>query len=118
MVSEAEWEMVALELLAGRDWNPLHGNKIAPGANGGRASWDDIVLPTRLLLAMRRLNPLVPGEYLEQAIVEILGPTSQDAIAENFRLHDILVNGYRGLSYVDSDGTEQNPTIRIVSHVV
>ena len=45
-------------------------------------------------------------------------PTSQDAIAENFRLHDILVKGYRGISYIDSDGIEQNPTIRLVSHVV
>jgi type I restriction enzyme R subunit len=30
----------------------------------------------------------------------------------------VLVHGYRGISYVDSDGIEQNPTIRLVSHRV
>lgn len=118
MVSEAEWENVALDRLFEHGWETLHGNQIAPGADGGRTSWDDIVLRGRLLEAMRRLNPLVPGEYVEQAAAEILAPASQDAIAENFRMHDILVHGYRGVSYIDSDGIEQNPTIRIISHVV
>ena len=72
------------------------------------------MLPGRLLAAMRRLNPLVPAEYLEQALAEIVAPKSQDAIAENYRLHQILVDGYRGISYIDSDGIEQNPTIRLV----
>src|SRR5947199_10513183 len=67
---------------------------------------------------MRKLKPLVPGGYVEQADAEIIAPASQDAIAENFRIHDILVHGYRGISYIDSDGIEQNPTIRVVSHVV
>ena len=118
MVSEAEWEDIALEALAEHGWMPMHGNQIAPGASGGRSSWDDIVLRGRLVDAMRKLNPLVPGNYLEQAAAEILAPASQDAIAENYRVHDILVKGYRGITYIDSDGIEQNPTIRIVSHVV
>ncbi len=118
MVSEAEWETIALERLFEHGWETLDGKKLAPGADGGRTSWDDIVLRGRTLSAMRKLNPLVPGEYLEQALAEILAPKSQDALAENFRLHDILVNGYRGISYVDFDGVEQNPTIRLISHIV
>ncbi|MFG1627077.1 type I restriction endonuclease subunit R [Kribbella sp. NPDC049227] len=118
MVSEAEWERVALDQLFEHGWEPLHGAEVAPGVEGGRTSWDDIVLRGRLLEAMRRLNPKVPGEYVEQALAEIVAPKSQDALAENYRLHDILVHGYRGISYIDSDGIEQNPTIRLVSHVV
>lgn len=118
MVSEAEWETIALDRLFEHGWETVDGKKLAPGADGGRTSWDDIVLRGRTLLAMRRLNPLMPGEYLEQALAEILSPKSQDALAENFRLHDILVNGYRGVSYIDSEGIEQNPTIRLVSHNV
>ena len=76
------------------------------------------MLRGRALDALRKLNPLTPGEYLEQALAEVLSPKSQDAIAENFRLHEILVNGYRGISYIDSAGMEQNPTIRFVSHNV
>lgn len=118
MVSEAEWEVIALECVAEHGWTPLHGNQIAPGVEDGRGSWDDIVLRGPMLAAMRRLNPLVPGEYLEQALAEIVAPTSQDAVAENYRLHEILVKGYRGITYVDSTGTEQTPTIRLVSQAV
>jgi type I restriction enzyme, R subunit len=114
--SEADWEQVALDTLAEREWVKLTGTQIAPGADGGRESWADIVLPSRMLDKMRELNPDVPAEYLEQARAAIIQPQSQDAIAENYRLHRILVQGYRGISYIDSDGIEQNPTIRLVSH--
>ena len=118
MVSEAEWETIALDRLFEHGWETRHGNQVAPGAEGGRTSWDDVVLRGRVLTALRRLNPLVPAEYLEQALAEIVAPQSQDAIAENVRLHQILVHGYRGISYVDPGGIEQNPTIRLVSHLV
>lgn len=118
MVSEAEWETVALERLLDHGWEATHASKLSPGAHGGRVSWDDLVLRDRTLAAMRKLNPMVPGEYLEQALAEILSPRSQDALAENYRTHDILVNGYRAVSFLDSDGVEHNPTIRLLSHVV
>ncbi|SDP90871.1 type I restriction enzyme, R subunit [Actinopolyspora xinjiangensis] len=112
--SEAEWENIALEALADQDWRPLPGTAITPGSENGRNSWDDLVLRGRLLAKMRELNPQVPAEHLEPALAEILQPTSQDAIAENRRVHDICVGGYR-ITYIDRDGVEQNPTIRLVS---
>ncbi|WP_231949743.1 type I restriction endonuclease subunit R [Alloactinosynnema sp. L-07] len=114
-MSEDEWETIALEALSELDWEPLRGPDIAPGAPNGRESWQDLVLPARLQAKMRELNPLVPPEYLDQARAEILAPRSQDPVAENYRLHAILVNGYQGVTYVDGDGIEQNPTIRLVS---
>lgn len=118
MVSEAEWEDIALERLSEHGWETFAGAQVAPGAELGRSSWDDIVLRDRTLAALRRLNPLVPEGYLEQTLAEVLSPASQDPIAENFRLHEVLVHGYRGITYVDPDGIEQNPTIRFVSHRV
>ncbi len=118
MVTEAEWEDQMLDALSFHGWVPMSGRDVALGVEGGRESWDDIVLPSRAMLALRRLNPTVPGEYLEQAFADVRAPKSQDPLAENFRLHQILVDGYRGLSYVDADGVEQNPTIRFVSHNV
>ncbi|OPX07977.1 type I restriction endonuclease subunit R [Mycobacterium sp. AT1] len=112
--SEADWEQIALESLAEQEWLPLNGTQIAPGAENGRESWDELVLPGRMLATMRSLNPHVPAEYLDQARAAIVQPASQDAIAENYRLHQILVHGYRGVSYIDSGGIEQNPTIRLV----
>jgi type I restriction enzyme R subunit len=118
MVSEAEWEDQMLESLSFHGWATTPGKDVAPGAEGGRESWDDILLPSRTLAALRRLNPTVPGEYLVQALAEVRAPDSQDPLAENFRLHQILVDGYRRITYVDSDGIEQSPTIRFVSHNV
>lgn len=118
MVSEAEWEEQMLEAISFHGWIPIPGKEIAPGTEDGRESWDDIVLPGRTLVALRKLNPTVPGEYLVQALAEVRAPQSQDPLAENFRLHQILVDGYRGITYIDSDGVEQSPTIRFVSHNV
>ena len=116
--SEAQWEELALEALADQGWEPLSGKAIAPGAEGGRTTWDDIVLTGRFLDALRRLNPTVPGDYVAQAAAAILAPTSQDALAENHRLHDYAVDGYRGITYLDPDGIEHTPTIRLISEVV
>ncbi|MBP2453006.1 type I restriction endonuclease subunit R [Mycolicibacterium lutetiense] len=114
--SEADWELVALDTLGEHEWETATGTQIAPGTDDGRESWDDIVLPGRMLAKMRDLNPDVPAEYLDQARAAIIQPQSQDALAENYRLQQYLVAGYRGISYIDADGIEQNPTIRLVSH--
>ncbi|MBI2699336.1 MAG: type I restriction endonuclease subunit R [Mycobacterium sp.] len=114
--SEAAWEHKVLDELAEHEWVAMSGSDIAPGTDNGRDSWSDIVLPDRVLAKMRELNPHVPVEYLDQARAQIITPRSQDAITENFRLHRYLVEGYRGISYIDSDGIEQNPTLRLISH--
>ena len=112
--SEFQWEEEAMELLAEPlGWQLASGNDIAPGS-GERESWDELLIRSRLLEALRRLNPGVPAQYLQQALVEIASPRSQDAITENYRMHRYLTEGYP-LSYIDSDGIEQNPTLRILS---
>ena len=87
-----------------------------PGRPMGRTEWDGLVLKTRAAQALRTLNPGVPPRYLDEALGEILAAASADLIAENFRFHGYLTHGYRGISYIDADGTEQNPTIRLFSH--
>ncbi|MQA77060.1 MAG: HsdR family type I site-specific deoxyribonuclease [Streptosporangiales bacterium] len=113
-ISESDWESYAVETLGELGWPQLDGAKIAPGA-GHRESWDELVIPSRLLEALRKFNATVPVEYLRQALAEILSPKSQDAITENHRLHTYLTGGFRGISYVDADGLEVTPTIRLLS---
>ena len=111
LISEADWENAALEVLAEQGWAPTTGADLIHE----RASASDLVLTERVLEAVRRLNPEVPPLYLRQAVTEILTPSSQDAIGENRRLHEYLVHGFRGVTWLDNDGVEQNPTIRLVS---
>lgn len=111
--SEDQWEQVALEDLGELGWEHKDGAEIAPGS-GERQSWDELVIPSRLLEAMLALNPSVPAQYVQQAMAEILAPKSTDAITENHRIHSYLTGGYRGLTYIDADGAETTPTIRLV----
>jgi len=67
---EDQWEELALEVLGELGWKHLGGVDIAPGS-GERQSWDELVIPSRLLEAMRTLNPTVPAQYLQQALAEI-----------------------------------------------
>ena len=112
--SEAAFEVDALDLLGELEWKATNGRELAPGS-GERENWRDIVLRGRLLNALRNLNPEVPDEYLQQAMAEVITPQSQSAIAENHRLHEILVEGYRGIEYYDANGKHQNPTITFFS---
>lgn len=110
--SEADWEALVLGQLGENSWVPVHGDDIAPGT-GQRESWDELLIRSRLLAALRRLNPGVPEQYLQQACAEIVAPSSQDAITENHRMHKMFVDGYR-ITYLDADGTEHTPTLRII----
>ncbi len=115
--SEADWEHLALDTLGELGWRPTRGADIAPGKppeTAERTSWDDLFLPNRVMAAAQRLNPQVPQTYLQQAVTEILTPRSQDAIAENKRMHDYLVHGYRGVTWTDHEGLDHNPTIRLL----
>ena len=112
--SEDAWEQLALETLGQLAWKPLHGKDIAPGT-GERQSWAELVIRPRLLDALRTHNPAVPAEYLAQALAEILIPKSVDALTENHRIHTYLVDGFRGITYVDATGQEVTPTIRLLS---
>ncbi|WP_435404931.1 type I restriction endonuclease subunit R [Mycolicibacterium chitae] len=114
MMNESDWEQWTLDQLGEIEWEHKSGKEIAPGS-GGRENWHDIVLRGAVETALRNLNPNVPEQYLQQAYAEVTTPQSQDAIKENFRLHKIVTEGYRGISYIDHDGREVNPTIRFMS---
>ncbi|MDN6175434.1 MAG: type I restriction endonuclease subunit R [Brevibacterium sp.] len=116
MITESEWETYIIDRLGDHGWEHLPGPDIVPGQADGRVEWDSLVLKSRAAQALRSLNPGVPPRYLDEALGEILAAASADPVAENFRFHDYLTDGYRGISYIDADGTEQNPTIRLFSH--
>ncbi|MCQ9367139.1 type I restriction endonuclease subunit R [Brevibacterium sp. 91QC2O2] len=115
MIPEDAWEEFMLNRLYDHGWETMAGKDVAPGAPDGRVTWADPVIRARASAAVRKLNPTVPGRYLEEALKEVLATASSDALHENFRFHQALTDGYRGISYVDSEGIEQNPTIRLMS---
>lgn len=114
LMDEAAWEQWTLDQLAEIEWEHKTGKEVAPGS-GERENWHDIVLRGTVERALRNLNPDVPEHYLAQAYAEVTTPKSQDPIAENYRLHRILTEGYRGIEYVDNDGHLVTPSIQFLS---
>lgn len=113
-LSESNLEEATLDGLFAGGWEPRAGASVAPGS-GERKSWSDLALHDSLEKAARNLNPDVPVEYLQQAINEVLTAQSQDPLAENLRVHEILLEGYRGVTYVDDEGRLATPTIQFYS---
>ena len=92
--TETDVEEAALEWLEGLGYSVLSGPEIAPGEpDSERDTYSDVVLETRLRLALLRLNPNVPSAALEDALRNILRADSPSLIANNHRFHRYLVNG-------------------------
>lgn len=112
-MTEAQWEAFALEALAELGWEPESGSALAPGS-GGRESWAEPILPHRLRDAVARLNPQLPSTQVDEAVALVLTALSRDALAENCRLHELMVKGLRSIVYTDAHGAEHNPIVRLV----
>jgi type I site-specific restriction-modification system R (restriction) subunit len=76
------------------DYALLHGQEIAPGeAQAERTSFGEAFLPDRLRAALRKLNPKVPSEALDDAYRKTTIPTGPNLIAQNRAFHRMLVDG-------------------------
>lgn len=48
-------------------------------------------------------------------LIRARAPKSQDPLAENFRLHQILVDGYRGLTEREREGGPDHPLLTLAA---
>ena len=112
-MSEAEWEIFAMEHLAELGWFPVSGKQIAKGS-GERESWDELIIPGRLRDAIARINPKLPPSAIDEVVTTVMTATSRDALAENHRIHEYLTRGIRSVVYTDEYGAEQNPTVWLI----
>jgi len=112
-MSEAEWEIFAMDHLAELGWFPINGKQIAKGS-GERESWDELIVPGRLRDAVARINPKLPSSAVDEAVTTVMTATSRDALAENHRVHEYLTRGIRSVVYTDEYGVEQNPMVWLI----
>ncbi|MGI8335261.1 type I restriction endonuclease subunit R [Actinomadura scrupuli] len=111
--SESDLEHDVLEILAELGWEPHEGKQIAKGS-GERESWKELIIPGRLREAIAKINPGLPAPSVNEVVDLILTPQSQDVRSENFRIHEFLTRGIRGISYNDEYGAEKNPTVHLI----
>ena len=93
-ISESVVEQAALAWLEGTSWRIAHGPDIAPGAPGEeRADYGAVVLERRLRDTLRRLNPDLPIDALDDAFRKLTRPEGSTLEARNRAFHRMLVEG-------------------------
>lgn len=112
--SEADLEDFLMEELAELGHVLMHGSQVAPDAEDApRVSYHQTVLEPVLLDALRRINPDLPDRVLVEVVKRVLDPgPSVGLIQENFRLHQMMVEGVK-TSFLE-DGEERHAHVRLI----
>ena len=103
-MSEDALEQLVLADLGSLGWQVAYGPDIAPGEPATeRAEFRDVVLVGRLRAALRRLNPHLPADAIDDAVKTALRPESQVVMTENWRAYQLLTQGVP-VQYRDDNG--------------
>ena len=112
--TESHVENAALEWLAGLGYTVAYGPDISPdGPSPERISYDQVFLTRRLEAALRRLNPHLPDENLEEVLRKVEQTETPSLTEENRRLHRYLVEGVP-LEVAREDGSIGGETARLI----
>lgn len=110
-LNESTVEDAALEYLAQLGYQTAWGPSLAPGEPGQeRTSFEQVYLQARLRSAVRRINPGTDPDLIDEAIKRLGRAESQNAVAENFRVHKLVTEGVP-VEHRGADGAVR--TIRI-----
>lgn len=114
VLTESDAEEAALEWLAGLGYAVAHGPGIGPeGEAPERGSYDEVLLAGRLRKALKRLNPHLPAETLEEALRKVRQAETPSLIEENRRLHRFLLEGVP-VEVAREDGSIGGDTVRLI----
>jgi len=107
-ITEGVVEDVCLDFLGDLGYEVLNGPDIGPGGVAQeRSSWDQVVLTERLRSAVGRINPRLPASSVDLVVAQVLRPESQNAVAENYRLHRLATEGV-AVEYAEKDGSRRH----------
>ena len=110
---ESVIEEAALDYFRDLGYSTQFGPNLAPGGVAQeRAAWDEVYLVDRLRAAGRRLNP-AHRDLVDEAIKRLQRAESQAAVAENYRVHRLLVDGVP-VEYRGDDGQIRTFNVRLI----
>ncbi|MEM9969619.1 MAG: type I restriction endonuclease subunit R [Pseudomonadota bacterium] len=102
--SEADLEAFALGELAALGIPHLPGADVAPDEPGAlRDNWRQTLLRPRLKAAIERLNPHLSEGARRDALTKITDSVFPELVAENRRLHELIVRGVQVEHTVDGE---------------
>lgn len=110
---ESVIEEAALDYLREIGYSTAFGPNIGPGGPvPERSSWEQVYLLGRLATAAQRINP-DHADLVDEAIKRLQRAESQSEIAENFRVHTLLVDGVP-VEHRGPDGQVRTAYVRLI----
>lgn len=93
-IYESDIEEMVIEELISLGYQYVSGPDIAPGTLAAeRENYSDIILRTRLIQSMKRLNPKMPYTAILDAVKKITRLCLADVIEDNEKFHKMLIDG-------------------------
>ncbi|MBC7195869.1 MAG: type I restriction endonuclease subunit R, partial [Deferribacterales bacterium] len=112
-LTESSIENLAIELLKNQGYDYLFGGDIAPdGENPLRKSFEDVILFDRLKAALKRINPDLPENAIDDTIKQLTQIHTPDLIANNEIFHRMLTEGIK-VSY-QKEGIERGDIVWLI----
>lgn len=112
-LTESAIEDLAIKLFKSLGYHHLYGPDSAPeGKHPERSSFEDVILVNRLRDAVKKINPHIPQQSLDDAIRQVLRFPSQELIANNQSFHRLLTEGVK-ISY-HKDGSERGDLVWLI----
>ena len=112
-LNEAVIELASLDYLRELGYATLHGAHLSPDDfDPERSRYQDVYLRQRLRLAVGRLNPDHP-ELVDEAIKRLERAESQNELAENHRVHRLIVEGVP-VEHRGADGLVRTVRLRLI----
>lgn len=114
--TESVVEEAALEWLDRLGYTVLHGPLIAAGelaAERVDPAYHDVILDRRLKQALKRLNPTLPPEAIEDAYRRLIRAGEPSLETRNHGFHQKLVEGVT-VEYMRPDGSIGGALVRVI----
>jgi len=112
--TESILERAGLGWLKSIGYSVLFGPDIVPGEPAAeRESFQEVLLSRRLQDALRRLNPAIPSDALDEALRKLSRQQSPSLLASNRAFHKMLIDGV-SVEYQRKDGSIAGNYARLV----
>src|SRR5712692_7943789 len=93
-MNEQQLERLCLSWFQDSGWEFRHGPDISPdGSTPERIDYRQVLLPSRVLDALQRLNPQVPEAVLDEVVHRLAKPDQLSLIQNNRAFHEALLDG-------------------------
>lgn len=114
MINEDLVEQQALKWFQEAGWSYLHGSELTPDtAPDERADGRVVVLAGRLTAAVRRLNPQLPDDAVEELVRRATTKQHPDTARANRLFHRLLIDGVP-IEYAGADGKKRADQARLI----